>query len=89
MNQIEIMNWARERLTSLPVALVIYQATKRMSKDKGSHLLAMEHLYSNPTEAEFSLLTKMAFLLPEARGLSHMYWGDTMITATQREIEYV
>lgn len=80
MKQVEIMNWARERLTSLPIALVIYHATTKLSKDKASHKRAMDHLFQNPTDAEFSCLTKLAFMLPEAHGLDHMFWGDTKVT---------
>lgn len=80
MNQLEIMNWARERLVSLPIAIVIYQATKKLSINTKAHLGAMDAMFRNPSDAEFSLITKMAFMLPEAQGLETMFWGDKEVT---------
>lgn len=80
MKPIELMQWAQLRLTSLPIALVIYQATAKMSSTKEGHLGAMEHLFKNPTDAEFSLLVKLAFMLPESNGLKTMFWGETEVT---------
>lgn len=80
MNTLDIMNWARERTCSLPIALVIYAACLKLSPNKDYVRGAMDSLFHNPSEDEFNLVTKMAFALPEASGLDHMFWGDNKVT---------
>lgn len=79
MNQLQIMNWARDNLVSLPIAMTIYAAAINRKGDEYTLEMAMEDLLNNPTEDEFSLIVKLAFELPEARGLDHMFWGDTKV----------
>jgi CO/xanthine dehydrogenase FAD-binding subunit len=74
------MNWSRDRLVSLPIAMVIRGAAINRKGDGYTTEMAMEDLFTNPSDEEFDLIVKLAFELPEARGMNEMFWGDKEVT---------